>query len=84
MSAVEEYEAMRAAIQSNIEAIKLLLIEVYELTTAVDSIADNPELKAQLTQHVTDLQTSIDNLVEKTNALFKQYIDLANSVVIVS
>jgi predicted DNA-binding protein YlxM (UPF0122 family) len=84
MGAVEEYEAMRSAIQSNIEAIKSLLKEADDLTTAVNGITDNQDLKDQLTEHVTALHTSIDNLVEHTNALFKQYIDLANSVVVVS
>ena len=84
MSAVEEYEAMRMAIQSNIDAIKSLLKEADGLTKVVDEITDNKELKEQLNEHVKALHTSIDNLIEQTNALFKQYINLANSIVTVS
>lgn len=84
MSAIEEYEAMRSAIQSNIEAIRSLLKEAKSLNDLVDSISDNAELKGQLEEHLKSLHGSIDNLVDQTNALFEQYIKLANSVVAVS
>jgi chromosome segregation ATPase len=84
MGAIEEYEAMRTAIQSNIEAIRSLLTEAKSLNDLVDNISDNTELKEQLEQHLQSLHKSIDNLVEQTNALFEQYIKLANSVVTVS
>jgi CHASE3 domain sensor protein len=84
MSTATDYQIMRDSIQRNIEAIRLLLKEADDLTQAVDDITDNAPLKKQLSEHVTALHVSIDNLVEQTNKLFQQYIDLANSVVNVS
>ncbi len=84
MSAVAEYEAMRRAIQANIEAIRNLLNEADELSQAVNAIKDNASLRDQLKVHLESLNKSITNLVDQTNALFEQYINLANSVVVVS
>lgn len=81
MSTSSEYEIMRDAIQRNIEAIRVLLKEADDLTSAVDAISDNESLKKQLSEHVASLHESIDRLIDETNKLFKQYIDLANSVV---
>lgn len=84
MSTANDYQIMRDSIQRNIEAIRMLLKEADDLTQAVDAITDNAVLKEQLSEHVTALHVSIDNLVEQTNKLFQQYIDLANSVVAIS
>ena len=82
MSTSSEYEIMRDAIQRNIEAIRVLLKEADDLSSAVEAISEDGALKQQLSEHVDSLHKSIDNLVEETNKLFKQYIDLANSVVV--
>lgn len=80
MSTSSDYEIMRNAIQNNIEAIRCLLKDADDLSDAIDAISDNETLKTQLKDHVKSLHDSIDHLVVETNKLFKQYIELANSV----
>ncbi len=82
MSTSSDYELIYNSIESNIEAIRKLLKEADDLTQAIDEIKDNAPLKDQLKEHVDALHESIDNLVDQTNKLFKQYIDFANSVVV--
>jgi len=82
-AAINEYTAMRKAIQNNIEAIRSLINQANALMQVVNEIEDNTELKAQLLAQVKSLNGSIDHLVDETDKLFKLYIDLANSVVIV-
>jgi len=81
MSTSSDYELIYNSIESNIDAIRKLLKEADDLSEAIDGISDNVTLKEQLKEHVIALHESIDNLVDQTNKLFKQYIDLANSVV---
>lgn len=80
--AINEYTAMRLAIQSNIDAIRGLIAQADQLTQTIDTV-DDPGLKKKLTEQVQNLNSSIDHLVDETDKLFKQYIDLANSIVIV-
>lgn len=80
--AINEYTAMRQAIQSNIDAIRALIAQADRLTQTIDTV-DDPTLKTKLTEQVQSLNSSIDHLVDETDKLFKQYIDLANSIVIV-
>lgn len=82
-SAINEYTAMRQAIQNNIDAIRSLINQANSLMEVVNSISNNQTLKDQLLEQVTSLNSSIDHLVDETDKLFKLYIDLANSVVIV-
>jgi hypothetical protein len=81
-NAINEYTAMRNAIQNNIDAIRGLIVQADELMQTISTVTD-PTLKAKLTGQVESLNGSIDHLVDETDKLFKQYIDLANSVVIV-
>lgn len=81
--AKQEYEAMRNAIQANIDAIRALIQQAEQLSQTITQVEDHT-LKNTLTQQVESLNESINHLVEETDKLFKQYIELANSVVVVS
>ncbi|HWZ65440.1 MAG TPA: hypothetical protein VNX65_01430 [Patescibacteria group bacterium] len=80
--AITEYTAMRQAIQSNIEAIRSLIQQADQLTATIGQVEDS-DVKNKLATQADSLNQSINNLVDQTDKLFKQYIELANSVVIV-
>lgn len=78
------YQIMQNAIRSNIDAIRSLLKQADELSTLIKEVQGDDELKKKLTDHIEGLHKSIDHLIDETDKLFKQYIELANSVVVVS
>jgi prefoldin subunit 5 len=80
--AINEYTAMRQAIQSNIDAIRARIDQANALTASIHMVKDK-DTKVKLTAQAESLNKSIDHLINETDKLFKQYIELANSVVIV-
>jgi hypothetical protein len=84
INAIRQYESMKSAILLNLNAINTLLQQAEQLTSIVDGLEENSDKKAELTQSIQGLNSSIKILIEQTDILFKQCIDFANSVNLVN
>lgn len=82
MSTVEQYNAIRASITSNLETIKTLLAQANNLHNIVDELDGNVDAaeKEKLNASINNIYKSIDLLVVQSDTLFQTFIVYANSM----
>lgn len=81
MNNIEQYNAIRAAISSNLNTIKSLLDQangLHKIVTELDGNVDSDE-RTKLTNSINSIYKSIDLLVIQTDSLLKIFIEYARS-----
>lgn len=78
--AKQQYNILQASIRGNINAIRVLLMQVDTLNSTVTTISDE-ELKRVLDQNVKSVYKSINELIDETDTLFTSLQALKESVV---
>lgn len=76
----QQYNILQASIRSNINAIRVLLMQVDALNSTITAI-DDAELKNVLDQNVKGVYKSINGLIDETDKLFTSLQSLRESVV---
>lgn len=75
----QQYNVLQASIRGNINAIRVLLMQVDSLNETVTKI-DNAELKSALDQNIKSVYKSINDLIDETDKLFTSLQALRESV----
>lgn len=81
MNNVDQYNAIRATIGSNLGTIKSLLDQANSLHQVVQDLDGNvdAEEKQKLNDSINNMYKSIDLLIMQTDTLFQTFIVYANS-----
>lgn len=74
-----QYGAIRETIIDNVKTIEKLVAQAQSLKDMVEKITENAT-KTSLEQEVKELENTISNLIEQTNALFDKYNQFVKAV----
>lgn len=80
---VQQFEAMRDAIQTNVSTIKSLLEQSQKLYTVICELNDDAahaDIKAKLQEAKRDLDEKLEALVKSTGLLYDSYMGLVNKM----
>lgn len=75
----QQYNSLQASIRGNVNAIRVLLMQVDALNTTIASI-DNDDLKNQLDRNIKSVYKSINELIDQTDQLFSSLQVIKESV----
>lgn len=79
-NSVKQLEDVRAAIQVNIESIKMLLEQANSLSELISPMKDT-DLRDKLAENLKGIYSTIDNLIENTDRLFDELKEFAATTV---